>query len=518
MKTKIINLNLMLSYPVEWSKWQVLRDIIQNFYDDAGYKRFGKLFRYHHQEKAGTAGTLTLSMKSAGFSYEWLIHIGATTKQEAKNKFAGFYGEGFKIAAMCALRDYAWSIDVRSRNWRLFVTTINTFIDGKTLRQLAYKIEDDLEHSDQTTILIENFDKDDLPRVEAAMQNFYYPENPLLGELIWSGDNGCIYERSSVQKPKDLPNSYGTGGDGIAFFAYQVRGSFVAPVVICNHHFRTRDRDRKAVCNGTVQDALIDLSYTMSPKAAMFLLSSLKKYWYSYPKTQEDVESWYATIRKMIIRMSSDADVVRQFRAQNPHLVFCEQPTTSMMASRRSHALAWQKVALPQFTLVQENFSLLGYKNIIDVCENAGGFSVTREPIGNEIKALEILQNAAKDVLNDFVYEFPPCLVIHNELSIHAGTAHITANKEKMVNRRGYRIRYLIDLIEIKKRLLSSDSFMEAFSVYCHELCHCFGGDTSKTFSQALTDVIALTIQKQNALEKYQEQWRLCFEKEESDY
>jgi len=259
MSIKTVALNLMLSYPVNWTKWQVLRDIIQNFYDDAGYKRFGKLFRYCYQEKSDTSGTLTLSMTSAGFNYEWLVHIGATTKQETKNKFAGFYGEGFKLAAMCALRDYAWAIKVYSRNWCLSVTTIDTSIDGKILRQLAYKIEEDLEHSNQTIITLENFNKDDLPTVEAAMQNFYYPENPLLGELIWSGDSGSIYTRSEISKPKDLPNSYECGGDGIVFLTYQARGSFVTPIAICNHYFKTKDRDRKNIGRGTVQDAIIDI-------------------------------------------------------------------------------------------------------------------------------------------------------------------------------------------------------------------------------------------------------------------
>jgi hypothetical protein len=72
---------------------------------------------------------------------------------------------------------------------------------------------------------------------------------------------------------------------------------------------------------------------------------------------------------------------------------------------------------------------------------------------------------------------------------------------------------HLIHHIEIKKRLLVADLFMEAFATYCHELCHCFGGDASKTFSQALTDVIALTIQNQSALDTYQKQWKQCFEK-----
>ena len=513
MSMKTVKLNLMLSYPVDWSKWQVLRDIIQNFYDDAGYESFSKLFNHRYREESGTKGSLILSMKSTGFNYEWLIHIGATTKQESQNKFAGFYGEGFKLAAMCALRDYAWSMEVRSRNWRLLVTTIDTVIDGKVLRQLAYQIEENIEFSDQTIITIGNFDKEDLPTVEAAVQNFYYPENPLLGELIWRNNYGSIYKRSEIPKPKQLPTSYECGGDGLVFLAYQARGSFVAPIVLCNHHFKTRDRDRKTIGRGTVQDVIIDLSYTMSSQAAMFLLNSMQKFWYTYPNSQRDVESWYATVRKLIIQMRRDESVVREFREQNPHLVVCERPTNKMMESRRSHALDWQRMCQPQLIMVQENFSLLGYANIIDVCEAAGGFNVTRGPLGDEVEALKILQDAAKTVLGDFVFEFPHCMVIHNESSIHAGRAHVIANKEKKINRMGHRIRYLIDHIEIKKGLLNADYFMEAFATYCHELCHCFGGDASRTFSQALTDVIALTVQKQSELVIFQEQWRQCFEK-----
>jgi hypothetical protein len=163
---------------------------------------------------------------------------------------------------------------------------------------------------------------------------------------------------------------------------------------------------------------------------------------------------------------------------------------------------------------VQDNFSLLGYENIIDVCDAAGGFNVTRKPIDNEIQALEILQRAAKDVLGDFVLEFPDCMVIHNESAVYAGTAHLIVNKDKKTNRSGHRIRYSVHHIEIKKRLLVADRFKEAFATYCHELCHCFGGDASKSFSRALTDVIALTVQKQKILVTYQKQWKLCFEKD----
>ena len=37
---KTTPLNIMLSYPVKWGKEQILRDIVQNFYDDAGALEF----------------------------------------------------------------------------------------------------------------------------------------------------------------------------------------------------------------------------------------------------------------------------------------------------------------------------------------------------------------------------------------------------------------------------------------------------------------------------------------------
>ena len=38
MEYKIIPLNIVLTYPVKWGKYEILRDFIQNFYDSAGYQ------------------------------------------------------------------------------------------------------------------------------------------------------------------------------------------------------------------------------------------------------------------------------------------------------------------------------------------------------------------------------------------------------------------------------------------------------------------------------------------------
>ena len=40
----IVPLNLVMSYPVYWGKYEIFRDFIQNFYDSVGYSNWEKAF------------------------------------------------------------------------------------------------------------------------------------------------------------------------------------------------------------------------------------------------------------------------------------------------------------------------------------------------------------------------------------------------------------------------------------------------------------------------------------------
>ena len=81
---KTIPLNIMLSYPVKWKKEQVMRDIVQNFYDDVGRNNFENAFKTEYDRVKGVA---TLNVAGKGFSYEWLLHMGASTKQDHDGTF-----------------------------------------------------------------------------------------------------------------------------------------------------------------------------------------------------------------------------------------------------------------------------------------------------------------------------------------------------------------------------------------------------------------------------------------------
>jgi hypothetical protein len=89
---------------VKWDAFKVLRDFLQNFYDAVGEEKWSEQFSHRVKE-----GTLLFHARDVGFSYDWLVPIGASTKREERGKYAGFFGEGFKIASLCALRDHGWN-------------------------------------------------------------------------------------------------------------------------------------------------------------------------------------------------------------------------------------------------------------------------------------------------------------------------------------------------------------------------------------------------------------------------
>jgi hypothetical protein len=288
---------------------------------------------------------------------------------------------------------------------------------------------------------------------------------------------------------------------------YQARGSFFHPLVLCHHRFKTHDRERRDISRGTIEDVLFDMIDCMDAETAYILLEIFRKYWYDYPDKQEDMDSWYSVIRKLIKKLSWNYDLAAKFHAHYPNLAYCEKPSNMEMRNRKTQALVWHEENCSEYMLVQDSFLLLGYKNIVDMCEEAGGFNITRPPNIEELELLTFLDSAAKKILNGFILHYPPCDIIDNDTSVYAGTARIVKNDKTEFNCKGYRLHRKHIAIEIKKQLLVSGGFTEAFATYCHELAHCFGSDASTLFSRALTDIITLVLQNQKVLTETEEQW-----------
>jgi hypothetical protein len=286
--SELISINLIYDYPVRWTQFKVLRDFVQNFYDAVGWSQWDTQFSYTLSD-----GMLALIAREIGFSYDWLLHIGASTKREKTGSYAGYFGEGFKIAALCGVRDHKWTVEVFSRDWELAVVSTNLKVDDQNLKSLAYRIEYHPTPRTDTILRISPFNDEML--LKSVLLSFYYPSNPLFGKQIWASTDCAVYFRSKAQKPSGYPVTYEDQGQGIVFAGYQALGSFQYPLIFCLHNYRHNDRERNTFYPMDVVSLIQETTLKLSPEASAIVLQVLRSRWYDRPHKKYDFKSWYDT-------------------------------------------------------------------------------------------------------------------------------------------------------------------------------------------------------------------------------
>ncbi|MFI3237445.1 MAG: hypothetical protein R3Y47_05370, partial [Lachnospiraceae bacterium] len=187
------------------------------------------------------------------FNYEWLLHIGASTKTSNSADNAGYFGEGFKIASLCAIRDFGWDIEMFSGEWKLKVIQLEQAIDGKELFMLAYDVKKKKDKN-RSMLVLQGIGKQEFCLFESAIKSFFYPKNTLLGEKIWEGNIGAMYKRSGIPYEENLPCTRDYGKKGLVFCGYQLLGTSPFDLVVCLHRYKKKDRERKSLYGFQVVD------------------------------------------------------------------------------------------------------------------------------------------------------------------------------------------------------------------------------------------------------------------------
>lgn len=510
MEQKILPLNIVMTYPVRWGRYKIFRDYIQNFFDAVGPHDWKKRFKYNLED-----GKLSMWVEGVVFSYEWLLHIGASTK--TNSNCAGYFGEGFKIASLCALRDYKWTINMSSGDWSLNVIKIPQTIDEKDVEMLAYEVtnRDLLNESRLELYPIEEKDYRDF---EAALMSFYYEENPLLGESIWEGEEGAIYLCNTDQYNIDLPYSYKYGRKGAVFCAYQLLGSNPFGLCFCMHNYKQEDRERSTLYDFEVTQVLGQLCTYVSPKAAITILEKMRRLWNTVPKKKIDVGSWAPVIRTLIVRIAISKSAAEIFHEKYPYMLYLPPIHNVREKNRRSEAYAWMKQQEKKYLVVQVAFEMLGYPSLEEECDRNGGFVLDGNPNEREERYIKILEDATYEIYSMFFNiekeNMPERKIITNYAASYHGMASLKKGNISKTNEYGLKLKYTVNQIYLKRSVFREDGFYDAFSTYIHEYCHTFGGDASQSFSLALTIAIELLMENHMVLQKYKRQWEELFASE----
>ena len=507
-----IPLNIIKSYPVSWNRYKIFRDFIQNFYDSVGYEKWNESLNYEYEDSS-----IVIWIDGITFSYEWLLHIGASTKTNSSNKNAGYFGEGFKIASLCAVRDYNYSIKMESADWFLSVKFVTHKIDDQYVEMMVYDVERSAQDLKKSRLTIKNIGQRDYEIFKTALLSFYYPENSIIGPLIWRNDDGAVHYRSSNPIPEELPYNTDFGRKGAIFCCYQMLGTCPFDLVVCIHNFRKDDRERSTLYRFEIIDIFEKLGSIINSEGAFYVLEKMRRYWNSVPKKNIDIYSWSDAIDRLIFKITLNEITTQKFKEKYSNILYLKKVKTYKDLNERHMALDWLKNRVKdKYILVKGYFRNLGYKSLEDFCRENGGFIEDGE-IKNETEnnCFIILEKLIDKIYDGFfiLEDKPKFKVIINESAIYQGMATLTKKYDVQKNNYGIKVRNNVKEIYIKRGSLSKTSFYDALSTYIHELCHMFGSDASQSFSYALTEAMAILLDNFGEIEKSHKEWLDNFEK-----
>ncbi len=506
---KEIPLNIVMTYPVHWTKYQVFRDFIQNFYDSVGYREWKDRFCYSYKDDM-----LCLWINGISFSYEWLLHIGGSTKTSNSEDYAGYFGEGFKIAALCAKRDFGWEIQMMSDDWLLNVISLKQTIDLTNVEMLGYEVISQPKGV-KSCLVLKNISELDYEYFMTALDSFYYPENSIMGKAIWESKYCAVYLRSREKINSSLPFTRDFGRRGAVFCAYQMMGTNPFNLVICLHKYKKDDRERRGLYAFEVVDVFEEACRYIDANCAMVMLEKMRRYWNTYPKKHIDIDSWSGVIDRLIYKISGSQQICSDFKSRYGNLLCLKRIYTIGEKNKRSQAKSWLSKQENKYILVKDTFLELGYHTLEEECERAGGF-VSDDSVNQvEKNSFDVLEKLCGEIFHGFflVRQWPEPKIITNSSASYHGMAVIFKNRDGLINNRGIKVKYDVGKIYLKKDVFTSEKYYDALSTYVHELCHMFGGDASASFSQALTCAIEIMLEKYDLILQGQKEWQQVFSK-----
>ncbi|MDO5392894.1 MAG: hypothetical protein Q4F24_17655 [Eubacteriales bacterium] len=485
---KLVPLDIVLDYPVNWEFWKVLRDLIQNFYDSIGYKNFKQEFEYHSMLEADGRITLVMKTRNHPFSYEWLTYLGGSTKT-GKDDFIGNYGEGFKVCMLCLMR-MECQVTMESQDWKLSPCVYSREIDGKQLDMLGYQVSK--RYDDGNTILtVCGIDSCYKNEIQEGMLNFFYPENPLVGEKIVETDTYAIYGRSDVPVPCD---DWNADIIGILFFRYLARGRLPFPLIILLKRYCDYSEEKRArnlLKNYQITEMLYWMAELMRAEDSYMLLIRLKYYWDELPKISKenrmDITTWYYVICQLVRNVSQDEELCTRFRKEYPNLIYLERISSDIVQNRKIKAAReWYWIQKRKEWIVNPVFRLLGVPSLLEMHRKDEENNVYKQPTQKQRRLWELLETAYRITVPNSVIqgEEPPGLLIceHYKGSPMAFAKRIYVPAFEGGRKRKYKIEKIV-----MEESGFYGNFYEIFLKYSEARFRAFGTDRSRGMASLLT-------------------------------
>ncbi len=501
---EIVRLGIALDYAARWNFERTLRDLIQNFYDSIGMDRFAEEFHFEYVLTDKDKYRITMSTIGHPFNYEWLVYIGGSTKTEDSGEFIGQYGEGFKICMLNLIRLGMPDVTMHSQDWEIRPATYQERVGCEDVTMLGYSVRKTVDDN-MTLLVIDRVPSKYRSYLEEALLHFFYPGNPLFGEMLVQDSRFAIFKGSGVK----IPCQQNLDLSGILYKRYLARGRLPFPLFILiidrsTHSGEGETRNRKMLDDQDIVADIYKISRQLSPEASLEVLRIMNRFWNEMPR-KKDRANWYYPICQLVRNISTSEECTGEFIREYPDLAYIDRKGSD----RKKNALITRVTVWARKNnkkrIVNPIFRLLGVQSLTDqfVKEYSSGL---RAPVGAEKERAKILYNAYKAILPEkWTIDRPEIMI---------GTLHQSRQDPVIFAERDYsadaakkHIKYRINSLIMAEQDFETDRFNKTLVFYSETMLHIFGSSKSARLNAILTNLGRFFIENAAAIAKYRKEW-----------
>lgn len=470
---------------VNWDEVLIARDIMQNFYD-ANQGCIGEI-------RTESDGGIVRITAPGAFNLERLFYLGSDKGPED----VGQYGEGFKVAVTCLLRDHRVAPVARSGRQLLCLRISEESVTDAKFHPLEYDFFSSDSEFAGTELILEGCSKKLIQALKAGLHHFLYEGNPLIGLQKWVSYDGQF----SICTANDTK--------GHVFYRNLKRGEIhdIPVILIIKKEFKSienkigKDRDRNAF-----GEQMMELFYKTFVRGglgnamveARCIVEAARPCWVKgHPLLQ--------TIAQSVVyeRSAFDRPTVKAIFGDG---YYARSTSTNRAEQMRYDTLEreWhdqKKQALPAY------FAKFGVLSAEAVCkerdEKARKESErvhSRRPTPAEMTCIQIL--------SEILQEFAPQIMA----SLRKKRVHYTVARTEVLLGQLRQNREYGSLDVFFAEYVFVAEFSEALAVFLHEHAYVFGSDGSRGFTDALTELIETIVQVRTELDAREARWNAARE------
>ena len=504
---KSITSSVTTKWGVEWNEELIARDIIQNF-RDANLDNINDVEIKINKDLVCVKATNEFDLRE-------LFFVGSNKKDDPNT--IGQYGEGFKAAIVSMIKmgiDCPISI---SGDMACIISVGDQVDSDLDLRPLVYNFFK-INKLKGSYFYISTYNDKLKSAFKFGLKNFWYAENPLVGDELHNYNDFSFYKSNTKE--------------GYIFYSGIKRAEIKGIPLIININKKyaiiekkiSSDRDRNSFDDRLTQNLYkiifrsgFHYATGFTNPALDYIFNATEKLWSKgsgHPLLKAIAENMYNLNRDDDDQNNIQTIFGDDYFSESSYMYACHtarwwesQPEIALMDRGLK---AKNKIQLPSY------FARFGVKSSIQIIverreaiEEEAKNKATKKLTKKESKALSFCLACVKEMAPDFRLLFSDISDGSFETSdgrMYNVTYNTVTSQTLLGELRDSNSTYGDKIIYLNKNLFSS-SFGIIFSTLLHEMCHVFGRDGDRQFTDALTRVMEKIINNSNIIVKFSQEW-----------